>query len=205
MTRDELTPTQDITIDSLSAEFVQAQPIDRDWSDGWGEAWESADPHECEECGHIAIARAGFYRCENEDCENHDADIDTYDDGPMMNYAYPIGELSDDDLANLIDLPLTYITWRREFESDHELALSGGGMDLSWEICEAYIRLGYLPPHHFAALPAMAGRGSSARDKAIIAACRASVEHAQSMLGYPLRKLDEVESFAAREQERRTA
>jgi hypothetical protein len=31
-------------------------------------------------------------------------------------------------------------------------------MDLSWEICEAFMRLGFLPPASFARVPAMAGK-----------------------------------------------
>ena len=29
------------------------------------------------------------------------------------------------------------------------LAVSAGGMDLSWDVCEAYLLLGYLPPLNF--------------------------------------------------------
>ncbi len=80
-----------------------------------------------------------------------------YLEGPMMNYRYEvdlnrIGSMEDAAFA-LKDVPLCIV----DMEGDHYLALTGGGMDLSWEICEAYMRLGYLPPTHFARLPRYAG------------------------------------------------
>jgi hypothetical protein len=56
------------------------------------------------------------------------------------------------------------------------LALTGGGMDLSWEICEAFVKLGFYPPAHFARLPKMAGRGEDKHDRRIIAKCRESLK-----------------------------
>ena len=44
-------------------------------------------------------------------------------------------------------------------------------MNLAWEICEAFMLLGFLPPLHFCDLPGMAGRGASAKDRWIIAGC----------------------------------
>lgn len=56
------------------------------------------------------------------------------------------------------------------------LALTGGGMDLTWELCEAYMIAGQLPPATLAArLPHMGGRGVSESDRAIIAACHESL------------------------------
>lgn len=76
-------------------------------------------------------------------------------EGPMMNFRYPIGANFDADSARTIaDLPLCLV----QFDGDEVyLALTGGGMDMSWEICEGYIRLGYLPPTHFR-LPRMADK-----------------------------------------------
>jgi hypothetical protein len=90
---------------------------------------------------------------------------------PCMNYFYPLKELDASDAIKLEEakLPLCII----EFESgDTGLALTGGGMDLTWEICQAFIVLGYYPPAHFAKLPRMGGRGTSDADKATIAICR---------------------------------
>lgn len=80
---------------------------------------------------------------------------DTYAEGPMMNYWYPIG-LREEEIeaaCAIKDLPLCFV----KVDDVDGIALTGGGMDLSWQICEAYVRLGYLPPVHFT-LPRMADR-----------------------------------------------
>jgi hypothetical protein len=79
-------------------------------------------------------------------------------EGPMMNYWYPVDSISDEDEAadaamTISDLPLCVV----EVGGTYGLALTGGGMDLSWEIAEAFVRIGMLPPVHFADLPSMAG------------------------------------------------
>jgi hypothetical protein len=96
----------------------------------------------------------------------------------MMNYAYPLESLRIDMRGTLLGdsvpdsigahgfpttvheaahalrgLPLCII--ERLDGEGYELALTGGGMDLSWEICEAFVRLGFLPPVHFCDLPDM--------------------------------------------------
>ena len=93
----------------------------------------------------------------------------------MMNYYYPLATRHDFDPQSaakaIADLPLVIVQFTES--GDYALALTGGGMDLSWEICEAFMRIGELPPMHFASqLPRICGRGTSARDKWIIAGCR---------------------------------
>ena len=102
-----------------------------------------------------------------------------------MNYWYPLNDLYQirqilrDAHAlgphaaaiAIVDLPLCVV----RVNDAWGLALTGGGMDLSWEIAAAYVALGYLPPTHFR-LPAMCGRGSSARDRFIISAYRRSCQ-----------------------------
>jgi len=109
-------------------------------------------------------------------------DIGDYDD-MMCDHAY---EHEGDDEFDYEDFKLacpirsalvgTTIVYT---DGKHYLALTGGGMDFSWEICESYINLGYYPPTHFAQLPQMAGRGNSERDLRIIAACWASLKSAR--------------------------
>ena len=97
-------------------------------------------------------------------------------EGPMMNYFYPVSDYTPGDMeewaAKITDLPLCVV----EIDGERGLALTGGGMDLSWEIAEAFIRLGYYPPT-WIDLPAMSGRGESEKDRAIASAlsthCRA--------------------------------
>jgi hypothetical protein len=110
------------------------------------------------------------WRCPNAECKQFGEEVDSYEsaEGPMMNYYYPLPSLpgSEYDAAYTIrDLPLCIV---RNLENDtmptdYALALTGGGMDLSWEICEAFMRLGFLPPMAFADLPAIAGRGDKAK------------------------------------------
>lgn len=96
--------------------------------------------------------------------ELEDSDTYQYAEGPMMNYWYPIDEQDSetrpfarsfnpvDAAGKLNDLPLCVVLVNGEYG----LALTGGGMDLTWEICAAFIRLGMAPPLHFCDLPAMA-------------------------------------------------
>lgn len=90
-------------------------------------------------------------------------------EGPMMNYRYPLGNDRDhftqDDAYLIAGLPLCLV----EHAGVDYLALTGGGMDLSWEICEAYVRLGYLPPIHFR-LPEMAGLHLTPETALVVAA-----------------------------------
>lgn len=147
-----------IDIDELLSEYVEAKPIDMDWSEGWGEQWEFFDADNCPECERIVVG-SGWVECE--------CGTGVSLDGPMMNYAYPVDvESLDEAVLKIKDLPLCLV----ETSNDGQyLALTGGGMDVSWEICEAYIRLGYLPPVHFE-LPKMAGRGTTPDDLKIIEA-----------------------------------
>lgn len=82
-------------------------------------------------------------------------------ESPVMSYRYPVHlerfNGSAADAVKAIDgLPLCLIEDIEEGE--FYLALTGGGMDLSAEICRAYIALGQRPPVHFCRVPRMAGR-----------------------------------------------
>ena len=59
-------------------------------------------------------------------------------------------------------------------------------MDLCWDICGAYMLLGYVPPLHFCRLPQFAGWRLTAHRAWIIAGCNRSCQvamaHAQSSL-----------------------
>lgn len=79
-----------------------------------------------------------------------DGDVSDYD--PMMNYYYPLPNLTQEDARTLDDanVNLTIVEFTASGETG--LALTGGGMDFSWEICEGYVALGYFPPAHFANL-----------------------------------------------------
>ena len=79
----------------------------------------------------------------------------------MMNYAYPCAWHDGATAAlMLVDLPLVPVVLA---DGTHALALTGGGMDLSWEICRAYVALGFLPPLHYCRdLPRLGNRPKGA-------------------------------------------
>jgi hypothetical protein len=170
-----------IDVTGLYVEHIHAKPTERDWSKGYPEDWDYEEADTCSECGHAVACNGMSGSCTNEDCElfEQDQEFETAE-GPMMNYSYPLEQgfaTHEHDVRVLDGLPLCIVRFEN---GDQELALTGGGMDLSWEICEAYIRLGYLPPLHFADLPRMGSRGQSDRDQRIVEACIRSAEIASS-------------------------
>jgi hypothetical protein len=124
------------------------------------------------------------WRCPDPDCEHFGEELDPFEygaEGPMMNYWYPLpkksyfggGGYDQKDADKIRHLPLCIVS----FEDGGEgLALTGGGMDLSWEIAEAFCRLGHLPPLHFCDLPEMAGMKLTPERKWVLDACRRSCE-----------------------------
>jgi hypothetical protein len=209
MTTDTTTP-----IDRLTPDALEVEAITRDWSEGYAEEWDYIEAPNCPDCGGHAEWIAGddlprpelagdhaeetwpAWRCTSTDpeCENYGAEIDPHEsgaEGPMMNYSYALPEgfpLHGDEYeaaSAIADLPLCVVRFEG-FEGGFALALTGGGMDLTWEIAEAFTRLGYLPPLAYCYLPEMCGRGTlsnagtddkqlSERDARIIAACRRSL------------------------------
>lgn len=158
-------------IRTLACDAINATPINHaDWTVGLGDTWEPTEASRCETCNEAIVGFGG---------ERHDMADDTGEceckghigeqEGPMMSYWYP---LAIDDTAEaartIVDLPLCVVT----VGGETGLALTGGGMDLTWEICEAFMLLGRLPPMHFASrLPQICGRGTSERDRWIAAGC----------------------------------
>lgn len=101
---------------------------------------------------------------------------------------YPDGYDFEEDEETLDDFPIYYSTAifcndmdvsefygtvmvpLQDEKGDSWLMLGGGGMDFSWEICQAFYSRGYAPPLYACRLPAMSGRGTSDEDKELIAA-----------------------------------
>lgn len=162
----------------LSAEFIDATPIDYDWTTGYAEAWECMEAAECSECGQEIVFSIGEEQHRYIDDDSHCLGS-VCCEGPQMNYYYPVGrgKYTTDNAKVLAGLPVCLVWF---LESDFRdgtagLALTGGGQDLSWEICEAYILLGYLPPIHFTDLPDMAGIKMTRRVRRILSACQESL------------------------------
>jgi len=146
---------------NLYCDTVDVKPINFNFGEGYTETWE-----------------IGLDLTENEQ-ENDEF-------APMMNYYYPLPNQFVHDMETLFGedwqtaikkkLSNTTLIYFLNDES-YALALTGGGMDLSWEICESFINLGYLPPFHFCELPRMAGIDyNKTKTKRIIAACKRSCD-----------------------------
>ncbi len=68
-----------------------------------------------------------------------------------------------------------------QVDGESGVALTGGGMNMNWDIAAAFVALGFLPPAEIAAtLPVQGDRGRSAGDQLITESCLASLEHARS-------------------------
>jgi hypothetical protein len=160
-------------ISDMMVDAVGVEPIDYDWSahevgDGSGQ-WEWWEAVPCDKCGKYDTCCCGGGDTHDRNGKTKCAGTLAESEGPMMSYYYPLPYFPRDihkACLAIKHLPLVII----RFDGDDDraaLALSGGGMDLSWQICEAFMRLGFLPPTHFE-LPSMAGRSGSARDRWIL-------------------------------------
>ncbi len=160
-------------VDNLRCDTAAAEPQDFDFGEGYGETWETIDPDLSDWSNEKLrdYARGEGVSVENiptpdpddpdddiddelsdwrreteeETLENmHDSDTLT----PMMNYLYPIDgcNMSGPQIqAAILGTSLVAV----EVNGATFLALAGGGMDFSWEICEAYALIGCCPPLHF--------------------------------------------------------
>lgn len=175
-------------IETLWVDTVHVQAVEIDWRERYGDdddGWQSFEAPECGECSEYGTWNRDEYEwtCGNETCERHGQPIeDDYSDGPMMSYFYPLPDLDRvadeyDAAERIADLPLCVVTFG---DGSHALALTGGGMDLSWEICEAFTRIGFLPPLRYCDLPKLAGKRIDAAERYVLAACHRSCDVAES-------------------------
>jgi hypothetical protein len=202
-------------VEELSCAAILVEPVTFDWSEGYGERWDVVYPDVSEwtvsQCrawlddagyGHPDpnpwemdraklqefLADSGiddWRECVRERMQD---DPDRY--APMMNYHYPLPELrhqwpSPEAAQAHLELyggPVCVALVGEE----PVLALTGGGMDLSPDICRAYMLFGYLPPVHFAGdLPRMGGRTSEADvwvAQGAVRACEVAAQWAQRKL-----------------------
>jgi hypothetical protein len=183
-TWDLVYPSRDADIDVILSYLDDNQELDEDrWrtretpmgSPVWQFACECDDPTWRDLEDHCGLCSAEFEDFEDEVrdqfaevvCERPE------DWEPMMNYAYPAPGIDAGEMqAMLIGDPLCVV----EINGGTFLALQGGGMDMRWEICAAYVALGHRPPVAFCDLPNMAGRGESASDRRLMEICAESCE-----------------------------
>jgi hypothetical protein len=134
--------------DCLSYELIDAQPRRFDFTEGYSTRWE------------IPL-----------DLTDEEWEHETY--VPIYNVFYLLG--ADFKVPRDFRSRLNNMTIVRT-DDEHGLALTGCGMDYTWEICETYLNLGYYPPVAMCRLPRMAGRGTSAGDRRIIDGCLQSLD-----------------------------
>lgn len=169
----------------LNCDAIEMRPVAIDWQAAAGEDFEGYIVYqatECPTCGKLVVSSTlgenAHRDLVSEDNSARKCEGNIVNEGPMMDYWYPVKlpHLADAALA-IAHLPLCVV----EFENGATgLALTGGGMNLSWEICEAFILLGYLPPVHFCDLPGMAGKYKEKGTQEIIARCTESCKVAAS-------------------------
>lgn len=185
-----------VPVRDLWTAAIDVKPRNHEWREGYGETWESYEAVECEKCGK-ALVLSGGGGCEHREEDHEEEECDGYlstADGPMMGYYYPLPGFrgGEEEAVKLRDLPLCLVRFLGEEVDEEEewsLALTGGGMDLSWEICEAFMVLGYLPPTHFCNLPAMADKLYTTRNRWILAGCNRSLTVKAWQVGYRKKSL----------------
>lgn len=161
------TPAGTYHVDNLSALSIDCTSRGFDFGSAeYPEQWEFAGWFTCEECDTEVLWVAGrTIHPEGDECEG-----EAYAEGPMMNYLWALPDRGEafelESAADAIGPLLPLCAVELQDTGEIALALTGGGMDLSWEIAEAYIRLGYLPPFALAPLPDMAGYAEARPDVA---------------------------------------
>lgn len=153
---------------SVQAVFVQPQHFDWTYSANIVHEWQLVYP----------------------DDQGLQGDVLPSDLEPMTNYIYPIPDLRLDPSeaqTRLIKHSSNCVVV--ECNNKVVLGLSGGGVDFSWDICRAYMLLGYLPPFYLCALPEITRED----DKQVIKACSLSCSYAQSRIDHTTRHLKALE------------
>jgi hypothetical protein len=167
-------------VTGMRADAINVNPVYHVFDFDEDEFYEAAT---CDTCGEVVENIRGEYQ--HHDQANTECDGWLSTSGPAMNYVYAlpgwdpsslIGVLSERLIAHL---PLCIVRDAgRMGEHAYGLALTGGGMNFSWEICEAYMRLGYIPPVTFAQDLPEIGRGNSDVDQWIVKGAMESMRRA---------------------------
>ena len=191
----------------LRNDAVNIQPIDFDFSEGFGETWEIVYPNSATFSREFKLSDLKYRGYETDELEDDDELNELFEQVgwedspdellPMMNFAYklpsrvnlmPSGDLESSQ-ARLVEHggSVTLVT----IHDEPYIALTGGGMDLSWDICGAYVLLGFLPPLHFCDLPHFAGLKLTKGNRAILDACLVSAEIAAQWANRAKERLEE--------------
>ena len=168
--------TDPLKIDDLYLDAVDVLPVPFEWHN---RPWDQ--PHPPEHHHEKGDSCAECYGLESWSEEL---------DAPVMHYYYPLPNFVDGPLspangqAALWAAPVNVTMIWDSVEDVWALALTGGGMDYSWDICHAYILMGYAPPLHFCDLPDFAGQDVANEPFwSVVKACLISLETAETRIG----------------------
>lgn len=186
-------PIKDLYNDAV---FVTAMHYEY-WSDDNDSLWDYWSANRCEECD-MGLVAGGTNHANLDPSSKCEGWVS--EKMPVMDSFYPLPyfKLKDDpELAALalVDLPMCIVRLKAIGNRDEEwgMALCGGGMDFTWEIVEAYMRLEYLPPLVYCErLPKLAGMKMNADLQWIIAGCRRSTGAAKDRAAFVKTQVDEV-------------
>lgn len=160
-----------VKVSSLYVSAVDAKPFDFDFSEGYTEKWDVLQP------------------------ENAEPGDENWQE-PMMNTWWPLPDFSpsEDDAKNLAGSPFAMCIVQNLETDEYGLALTGGGMNMSWDIAGAYILLGYLPPVHLR-LPRFAGKRLTPTARVTLAAMGKSYRVMVNWMQSNLRDLKGVREY----------
>ena len=155
---------------SLKAGCIKETPQFNDWSSMEYEDYTVIQPYDPSdpEFKTILVEEYGY----SEDADPEDVYWEIEDGNhPIYNYYYPLvqGISFDQEDAKKIRHLNTCLVYLED-KDQYVLSLTGCGMDMSWDIVESYIRLGYYPPVHFR-LPNFAGTPNNLHNRVIINSC----------------------------------
>jgi hypothetical protein len=203
------------SLDGLSYAAVDAHSFIFDFGEGYGERWEIVSPDvsdwDFEQLREWSLDNGmgdvpSIHNWEGaQEAGEADEFLDSFRDDvlehmrdhpetfePMMNYAYPLPGLRMSPEEAQAELELAHVAVVVVLiDGEPHLALSGGGMDLSWDICWAYLALGYLPPFRFTDLPRFSGMKLSEDVEWVLRACERSAEAIRDRAVHALGRLQE--------------
>lgn len=187
-----------LSTDRLRYDSVDVESVHFNFGAGFGETWEEVEiPHiTCLACDFVG--RDDVF-AEGDECPHCHDTLERPECAPMMNYYYRLPNYEGDrdpeaDQSLLyqsrVNVVMVKINGGEDDEDIYALALSGGGMDLSWDICHAFILLGYAPPLFACDVPEFAGQDNSKEPFwSILKACLQSVRTAKRSATWSQSKL----------------
>jgi hypothetical protein len=157
-----------VDADSLRVDCLLVKPMSYHWGDEENfDKWLVVQPYE--ESDFVDSDSPEDWRENEEKTGFASYESMLSDNEPMMSYYYPLeGDFDEGDAKKISHTNLCLVGFN--YDEGYALALTGGGMDFSWDICEAYIQLGFYPPVHFR-LPRFAGMRATDKNLRIVDAC----------------------------------